>query len=197
MARLRLTLKQASELNARTASMTELRAAYTALRDVMEKRTSRLMEGTETQQRWARPFREEGGERQLKTLAQLDKLQYVNTPEQRQRDLAFRVQELQQFVESPRLSLQGWKEIDKRTLQSLRSSGYGNIGKGNLKQFGDYMEQLRSMYGDKFFPSAEAAEAYNRQLDGVDRMLDPGELTDLVMDFAGGQYGDGVDLFAW
>ena len=197
MARLRLTLKQASELNARTASMEELRAAYTSLRDVMEKRTTRLMEGTETQQRWARPFREEGGERQLKTLAQLDKLQYVKTPEQRQRDLAFRVQELQQFVESPRLSLQGWNKIEKRTLQTLRSSGYGNINKGNLKQFGSYMETLRSMFGDKFFPSAEAAEAYNRLIENAEGPLEAGELANLIMDFMGGHYGDGVDLFAW
>jgi len=191
----RMTLKGARSLDTAGASMQDLRSAYTALRDVMQKRVSRLAEGTEAQSAYARPYLP-GGSKELKTLGQLKELPRQGwTQEQLRREMEMRVKELQILEQSPRASLAGWKEIEKRTIDSLHKAGFKNINRKNIKQFGNFMEKMRGMFGSKFFPSDEVAELFDTAA-GEGGQMDETELLGILEDL-GADVDDGVDLFAW
>lgn len=197
MARIRLTKSAALSLNTKKASEAELGAAYTALRDAFQKQVGRLGSGTETMQAYARPFLA-GGSQELQTLRELKSEIKDLPPDAAKRSLMYSVQNLQTLVESPRLSIKGWQDIEKRTLQTLKERGYGNISKSNLAQFGSFMEAMRDLWGSKFFPSAEAAEAYNSLLEQSGGKVSSEQLGQLIMDLRmGGESSGGVDLFAW
>lgn len=190
----RMTLSGARALDASTASISDLRKAYTAFRDVMEKRVKRLAAGTESQQAFARPFLP-GGSKELMTLKELSQLPREGwSPEQIRREMEFRVKELQLLESSERLSLAGWSRIEKRTLESLHRAGYKNITKKNIRQFGKFMEKMRSLFCNKFFPSDEVAELFDTA-QGEDGQMDEIELLGILEDL--GAEVDGVDLFAW
>ena len=190
----RMTLSGARSLDTSTASISDLRKAYTAFRDVMEKRVKRLAAGTESQQAYASPCLK-GGSKELLKLEQLDQLPREGwSPEQIRREMEFRVKELQLLESSERLSLAGWTRIEKRTLESLHRAGYKNITKKNLKQFGIFMERMRALFGNKIFPSDEVAELFDTA-QGEDGEVDEIELLSILEDL--GAEVDGVDLFAW
>lgn len=190
----RMTLSGARTLDTATASLQDLRKAYTAFRDVMEKRVQRLASGTESQQAYARPFLP-GGSKELLTLKELSQLPRDGwSTEQIRREMEFRVKELQLLESSERLSLAGWKLIETRTIESLQKAGYKNITKKNLRQFGTFMERMRSLFGNKIFPSDEVAELFDTA-QGEDREVDEIELLSILEDL--GAEVDGVDLFAW
>ena len=201
MARSRFKLAQAKALDPETASMSELKKAYTAMRDVFQKQVGRLAAGTESQREYAAPFMP-GGYKEQKKLSEITGRQYWKeglSESQRLREMRIRVQELQQFIDSPRYSLSGWREIEKRTLKSLNRSGYTNITKGNLRQFGAYMEAMRDLYGEQFFPSAEVAEAYDSMAGSTGKKITSEQLGKLMMDVRSrlkGGFSNGVDIFA-
>ena len=197
MARIRITKSAALSLNTKKASEAELGAAYTALRDAFQKQVGRLGSGTETMQAYARPFLA-GGSQELQTLRGLKSDIKDLPPDAARRSLMYSVQNLQTLMESPRLSIKGWHDIEKRTLQTLKERGYGSISKSNLAQFGSFMEAMRDLWGSKFFPSAEAAEAYNSLVEQSGGKVSSEQLGQLIMDLRmGGGSGGGVDLFAW
>ena len=175
-------------------SLPQLRQAYTVFRDVLQKRFTRLSEsGSTTQQAYARPFMA-GGQKELLTLKQID--QYPRngwSSDSLRREMLQRVQEFQTLESKERSSLSGWKAIEKRTVQSLQAHGYKNINKGNLKAFGNFMEKMRSAFGNKVFPSEEVAELFDSaggELSDMDESEILGILDDLGADISG------VDLFA-
>lgn len=188
----RMTLKTLRETAIVNLTRSQLRSAYTVYRDVMQKRINRLAEGTATQRAYAAPFLS-GGSKELKTLSQIDALKRTGwTENQLRREMEMRVRELQILEKSERTSLSGWKAIENRTVKALQAAGYKNITKGNLGAFGDYMEKMRAAFGNKIFPSEEAAEIFNTALDESDD-IDAGELFNRLTDMIGSSYG--VDLF--
>lgn len=190
----RMTLSGARSLDTSTASISDLREAYTAFRDVMQKRITRLATGTEAQQAYAQPFLP-GGSKELLTLKELSQLPREGwTQDQIRREMEFRVKELQLLESSERLSVAGWKRIEMRTLESLHKAGYTNINKKNIRQFGKFMEKMRSLFGNKFFPSDEVAELFDTA-QGEDGQMDEQELLAILEDL--GAVVDGVDLFKW
>lgn len=196
MAKGKITKAGAIALNARKASEAQLWESYTVLRDALNKQIKRLGSGTETQQSFAAPFLS-GGRLNVQTTGSLRSEVKNLPPDAGMRNLRYSVENLQALLQSPRLSLQGWREIEKRTLETLQEHGYENLNKGNLKQFGDYMEAMRDLYGStKFFPSAEVAEAYTDLAGSTKGKISSQELGDLMMRVRmGGSHG--VDLFAW
>lgn len=173
-------------------SRSQLRQAYTTYRDVLQKRISRLSEGTAAQQAYAKPF-QAGGSKELLTLGQIDKFRRSGWSEdQLRREMEMRVKELQLLEKSERLSISGWKAIENRTVQSLQAHGYKNINKKNLKAFGNFMDKMRSAFGNKIFPSEEVAELFDAaggELSDMDESEILGILDDLGADITG------VDLF--
>lgn len=197
MARIRMTKSAALSLNTKKASEAELGAAYTALRDAFQKQVGRLGAGTETMQAYARPFLA-GGSQELRTLRGLKSDIKDLPPDAARRSLMYSVQNLQTLMESPRLSIKGWQDIERRTLQTLKEHKYGNISKSNFAQFGSFMEAMRDLWGSKVFPSAEAAEAYNSLVEQSGGKVSSDQLGQLMMDLRmGGIPSGGVDLFAW
>lgn len=198
MARIRTTKSAALSLNTKKASEAELEAAFTALRDAFRKQVLRLGEGTETQERYAAPYLNSKGEFKYKTLRDVREERSKLPPDASRRNLMYSVQNLQELLQSPRLSLSGWQDIEKRTLRTLQEHGYGNISKRDLEQFGQYMEGMRELWGSKVFPSAEVAEAYNSLLEQSGGKVSSDQLGQLMMDLRmGGGSSGGVDLFAW
>lgn len=198
MARIRTTKSVALSLNTKKASEAELEAAFTALRDAFRKQVLRLGAGTETQQRYAAPYLNSEGDFKYKTLRDVREERSKLPPDASRRNLMYSVQNLQELLQSPRLSLSGWQDIEKRTLQTLQKHGYGNISKRDLEQFGTYMEGMRELWGSKVFPSAEVAEAYNSLLAESGGKVSSAQLGKLMMDLRiGGFSNGGVDLFAW
>ena len=204
MARIRTTKSAALSLNTKKASEAELEAAFTALRDAFRKQVLRLGAGTETQERYAAPYLNSEGEFKYKTLKDMREERSKLPPDASRRNLMYSVQNLQELLQSPRLSIKGWQNIEKRTLQTLQARGYGNLSKRNLAQFGEYMERMRELWSAKFFPSAEVAEAYDSLLASArgriptaqfQQLLDSAQLRSML-DLGGGSSG-GVDLFAW
>ena len=201
--RSRYTKKTALALDADTASLSELKKAYTALRDAFVKQRDRLAAGTEAQQEYAAPFMS-GGSQEWKVakLSQITGREYWKQgldAKAQQREMKLRVEELQVLVESPRYSLSGWREIERRTVAALQEHGYENITKSNLKQFGVYMEAMRDLYGEQFFPSAEVAEAYESEVGTAGRKLTSKELGVLILDVRLRKregFSNGVDIFA-
>ena len=192
----RMTLKGARSLDTVGASMQDLRAAYTALRDVMQKRVGRLAKGTKAQQAHVRPYLP-GGSKELKTLGQLKELPRKSwTPEQMRREMEMRVKELQILEQSPRASLAGWKQIEKQTIDSLHKAGFHNINRKNIKQFGNFMEKMRDVFSRKLFPSDEVVELFDTAA-GDGKKMDETELLAILEDLGATIEDDGVDLFAW
>lgn len=189
----KLSVTQLRSMDLGALTDRQLRQAYTTYRDVLHKRFERLSGGTATQQAYAAPFRA-GGSKELKTLAEISKLLRKGwTEEQLRREMLHRVKELQIIEQGERSSLTGWKKIEQRTVKALQDRGYKNINKGNLKVFGEYMERMRSVFGNKIFPSEEVAEAFDNAI-GEAADLDPNELYDLIINEMGDSFG--VDLFA-
>lgn len=193
MARRRFSLAELQRTDLSTLSRADLRSAYTAYRDVMQKRVARLAEGTEAQQKYARPF-QAGGSKELLSLREIDKFRRQGwTEDQLRREMLMRVKELQILEKSERLNITGWKKIEQRTIDSLHRAGYQNINKGNIKNFGKFMERMREAFGNKIFPSDEAAELFDTTK-GEAADLPESELLGIIEDLGG--ITDGVDLFA-
>lgn len=188
----RLSLGALRSTDISSLSRSQLRQAYTIYRDVLQKRISRLSEGTAAQQAYAKPF-QAGGSKELLTLGQIDKFRRSGWSEdQLRREMEMRVKELQLLEKSERLSISGWKAIENRTVQSLQAHGYKNINKKNLKAFGNFMDKMRSAFGNKIFPSEEVAELFDAaggELSDMDESEILGILDDLGADITG------VDLF--
>lgn len=161
----------------------ELRSEYYTLRKTFNKRIARLAKGSKTQQSYARPF-QKGGQRAFKSLTELGEVA------QSEKLLAREIRDLKMYLNKDRLSLAGWKKIEKQTISQLKSAGY-NISKKNIQQFGDYMELMRTMYGSKIFPSEEIAEAYDQLAEQENVPIY--KLYDLIGSFR--NVNTGIDLF--
>lgn len=164
-------------------SLSELRAEYYTLRKTFNKRIARLAKGSKTQQSYAKPF-QKGGQRAFKSLTELGEVA------QSEKLLAREIRDLKMYLNKDRLSLTGWKKVEKETILALRGAGY-NITKKNLAQFGEYMERMRQLYGNKIFPSEQVAEEYDLASEG--NPLSSQALNELISSQAGGI--SGVDLF--
>ena len=177
------TLSKLRNMDLSSFSEKELRQAYSTYRTGLNKRINRLAQGTQSQKAHAAPFLK-GGSRELKEIKDLGDVS--------KRDLFMRVKEMQILEQKERMSLSGWKSIEKRTVESLKKAGYKNITGKNLKSFGEYMERMRGLFGNKIFPSDEAAEKFDEMFDEASDM-DEESLLDMIGDWV--EDVGGVDIF--
>ena len=173
-----------------TLSLPQFRKAYTVYRDVLKKRVDVLAKGTKAQRSYAAPF-QKGGSKELFTLRQIDALPRRGwTEEQKRREMLHRVRELQIQEKKERSGVKGWQQIETRTIQTLHEAGYTGINKKNIRQFGDYMEALRSQYSSKVKGSPAFAELFS---EWAEKKMSMDELLKNLEQF--GVAIDGVDLF--
>lgn len=69
--------------------------------------------------------------------------------------------DVRRFLESSQSSITGRREIEARTIKTLRSHGYDFITKDNIKQFGEFMDAARIQAGGKLLSSDRVAELYD------------------------------------
>ena len=121
----------------------DIRAEYSRLRDIAQKRLQRL--GRSEPESYA--YRENVGAyapaRRLTTSQIVDLLP----------DLA-------RFITARAGSVSGIRAIRKQTLETLHERGYDFVNARNLREFGEYMEDWRSRRELHSIGSVEAAEFY-------------------------------------
>lgn len=124
----------------------EVRAEYTRLRDIAQKRLKRLkaagMEETETYRRNYAHY---------KTLKEI-KSDY---------ELAGRLSDLARFVKAERSTVSGQREIKKKSIQTLKEHGYEGITQGNFDTFADFMQEYKDSLLDMEYDSGDAVDLYS------------------------------------
>ena len=123
----------------------QVRKEYTRLRDISQKRLKRLAAAGYTDT--------EIYQRNYKHYPKLKDIKSKS-------ELAQRLSDLSRFVGSSQSTVKGIKERNKQTLDTLKQHGYGFVNEGNLRDFGDFMEQYRDQLLDMDYDSGDAAELY-------------------------------------
>ena len=75
------------------------------------------------------------------------------------RELAYQMNKLQRFVEARGSSVTGQRSIEREKLSSLHKHGYTFVNKGNIVEFGQFMDFIRSTYPHRGSGTAADASA--------------------------------------
>ena len=128
-----------------TANRKEIRAEYTRLRDIAQKRLKRMGETK---------FRETNTYKfNVKHYPKLKDIKTVN-------ELAGRLADLARFITDPYGTLAKQKEIMKKSLTTLHENDYTFVTEENYIEFGKFMEYYRDTHYDEIYDSGDAADAY-------------------------------------
>lgn len=76
------------------------------------------------------------------------------------RDIKYMLYDVAKFVDAKTSSVSGMRDIERRTIETAHERGMTWLNKGNLRDFGRYMDFLRAKYGAKNFDSERAQEVY-------------------------------------
>lgn len=132
-------------LRSGTLTPEEMRSHYSYLRQIANKRLQNFV-GSEF----------EDAQSYIKNVGKFVPLSEINN----ERELMFKLYEVNKFVRARSSSVTGLKQIRNETIETFHDRGFTWINKGNIKQFGDYMEYMRAKYGAKQFDSERAAELF-------------------------------------
>ena len=132
-------------LRSGTLTPQEIRSHYSYLRKIANKRLQRFV-GSEF----------EDAQSYIKNVGKFVPLSEINN----ERELMFKLYEVNRFVRSSSSSITGLKQIRSEAIETFHDRGFTWINKGNIKQFGDYLEYMRTKYGSKQFDSERAAALF-------------------------------------
>lgn len=132
-------------LRSGTLTPQEMRSHYSYLRQIANKRLQNFV-GSEF----------EDAQSYIKNVGKFVPLSEINN----ERELMFKLYEVNKFVRARSSSVTGLKQIRNETIETFHDRGFTWINKNNIKQFGDYMEYMRAKYGAKQFDSERAAELF-------------------------------------
>ena len=133
----------------------EMRKHYSYLRSVANKRLSKF-KGTEFEDSMSYT-------KNKNKFVPLSKIE-------NERDLRYKLYELNKFIRAESSSVTGLKRIRNRAIETAHEHGMTWLNKSNIKQFGEYMDFLRSKYGAKQFDSERAQELFGQS---IKRKIDP------------------------
>ena len=77
------------------------------------------------------------------------------------------------FVSAKASSVSGFRAIQDKQINSLHAAGYTFINRGNLKQFGDFMDYFRDRKDRKAYGSGTVADTFNQ---AVKQAIPPDQL---------------------
>lgn len=77
------------------------------------------------------------------------------------------------FVNAKSSSVSGYRNIQDKQIKSLQAAGYKFINRGNLRQFGDFMDYYRDRADSKSYGSGTVADTFNT---AAKQGIDPKEL---------------------
>lgn len=130
----------------RTIPDKQIRAEYTRLRDIAQKRIKRLGESEWADTKLYRKY-----------AAGFPKLSDI----QNRTNLSYQLAALSRFVAAKTTTVSGLKHQRAESLKTLKQHGYGFVNIQNYKQFGEFMEDYREkMIGKKQRPSDQVADLY-------------------------------------
>lgn len=118
----------------RTVSDKTIRAEYTRLRDIAQKRIKRLGESEFSDTEIYRKYR--GGFPKLADIAN-------------RTNLAYKLAELSRFVSAQTTTVSGLRQQRARSLKTLQQHGYSFVNMKNYTQFGKFMEGYREKISAK------------------------------------------------
>lgn len=123
----------------------ELRAEYTRLRDIARKRITRL-----ERSEFANDF-----------SASVYKHGFKKLRDMRGDEFSRELYRLAKFVNSPTSTIGGRRRTRDKVISTLRAHGYKNINEGNLRDFGEFMQVVRSRIAGSKYDSERAAAWYD------------------------------------
>lgn len=132
-------------LRSGTLTPQEMRSHYSYLRQIANKRLQNFV-GSEF----------EDAQSYIKNVGKFVPLSEINN----ERELMFKLYEVNKFVRARSSSVTGLKQIRNETIETFHDRGFTWINNNNIKQFGDYMGYMRAKYGAKQFDSERAAELF-------------------------------------
>lgn len=176
-------LQRLSYTEIEKASTKKLQSYYSDLRDIYKKQTERYKKSY-PDMAWQFEPPEKGkvvgGPLYYYTIAERKQLPYLKgqSAEVLRRDLERATKELSQLIiqrtetgqiitdtgyNIPSIAFQKAKisERDRKTLKSLHDAGYEHISKSTLKNFGRFMDAMRTQYGKKLPNSDKIAEFFD------------------------------------
>lgn len=140
-----------------------VRAEYTRLRDIEQKRIKRMAEYPEFKK--TQVYKKNAGK-----YPTLDELRTINKKgEVTYPMLPYKLSALQRFVSAKASTVRGMKEIRAKQLETLHKHEYNFVTEENLSDFGDFMEEFRAQKLDETYDSGDAADTfYMVQKHGLD-----------------------------
>lgn len=164
--------------NSGAVSSAELRKEYSRLREVANKRLQR-MEGTRFEA--SQTYLKNAGK--YTTIGQIEKEALANArnlkPEVAQKyvdsQIAKKTADLYKFLTAKTGSIRGMQKAENDLIESLRDKGFTWINKGNIQQFGEYMEYMRALHKGRQYDSERAAELFGT---AVKKGINPEEISE-------------------
>lgn len=132
-------------LQSGTLTPAEMRSHYSYLRHIANRRLQNFV-GSEF----------EDAQSYIKNVGKFVPLSEINN----ERELMFKLYEVNKFVRARSSSVTGLKQIRNETIETLHDKGITWINKSNIKDFGDYMEYMRTKYKSKQYDSKRAMVLY-------------------------------------
>ncbi len=149
-------------------SLKEARAEYSRLRKIAEKRLKRIGESE---------FRTGDVYRKYKDAFQpLPR----NASAERVRKM---LSEVARFTERKQASISGFRESQKKQIETLQERGYDWINKDNISTFNDYMARIMKFTAAKNYDSEEIVDLVH---DAMDADLDPDDVAEDFEDYLTG-----------
>lgn len=123
-------------IEVRKLSESELRKAYSAIRDVAQKRSKRL--------------EAVAGRTDLVKSLDAPKLKDLKSVS----EIRSALLDLSNAIKDPRSKLSTYKSWERKNIESLKRAGY-DIKRENLKEFGEFMELMRERFKVKHIPGSD------------------------------------------
>lgn len=138
-------------LKSGTLTPEEMRKHYSYLRQIANKRLQHFV-GSEF----------EDAQSYIKNVGKFVPLSEINN----ERELMFKLYEVNKFVRARSSSVTGLKQIRNETIETFHDRGFTWLNKNSIKEFGQYMDYLRAKHGAKQFDSERAAELFGMVTSG-------------------------------
>lgn len=123
----------------------QMRAEYTRLRNVANKRLLRMQD-----------TRFENYQSFQQNVGKFIPVSQISS----ERELIYRLTEVERFISAKTSTISGIRDIERRTLESLHDSGYTFVNDKNLAAFGEFMAEWRAQHLNEIYDSDEAYKLF-------------------------------------
>lgn len=123
----------------------QLRRLYTELRDIANKRIKRAQKAGYGQNLVIRQ-----GAKKIPKLSEIRSAA----------ELRYRIGETAMLLENPQSTITGLERLEAAKLETLTRHGYDFVNEDNLRDFGRFMEWVRTYYQDQLYDSDTVAKLY-------------------------------------